>query len=850
MMRDVLQIGLGNALTAAALALGVLAITCVWRRPQAAWLLWTLVLVRLAAPPLVAIPLHADSAGSDTLHLSEVTVTTQSLAGAYRDAQATRANQIEPSALSQGTEISAHPAFSAAESRWLEIVEPIAFFVWIGGAFILSAVIAVRVIRFHRLVLRTRPADAALQQLSDHCAQLLNLRRPPEVRIVEGRVTPLVWAIGRRARVLLPADLLERLDEAQLTALLTHELAHLRRRDPWMRWFEAAAVVLHWWNPVAWWARVRVQQAEEECCDQLVLRTLPGHANAYAEALLETVQFLSAGRTATPMLASGFGRVNLLKRRFEMILQGSRRRVSWPARAALLIVVAAVIPFSAYAAWGEEDEAQLSFGQRLERLEKLVEKLLEREDISLGGKDDENHDTQAAEKRATQERLAELVEDFNKCMDEGRWLEAEVVADRARKLAPDSDLAATMFWRARHLPSFQQQHVGNDESAATEDAAPSQFGDVRRWEQLSQTRRERLKEQKPRGSVTIPKVYSVADLVVPIPGALIGLNEAPADLTAWTLWSHNRSFASQAPTDSSNLDFDSLIKAITSTIEPNSWEESGGKGAIHQHAGNLSLVIIQTEKVHRQIAELLEQMRRLQDVQIVLETRFLEIPEKWLPLGVEFSVNAIPVAADEDDGAAPTGVGVAPVEQKPIQLAALTRERRLVLKDREVRVMLEAAQQHARANMIVAAPKVTLFNGQRAFIQFDHAFASDDPRSPLAKALGKPRPAPRREAISLGLQGVVSNDRRRVRLSAAPLVTAMQAAAAESAAPAPPPASVTANVSAGSALLIDGGALNSGADGREATRLLILVTPRILIAEEEEDKLGIDKVDVPTLPLR
>ena len=60
-------------------------------------------------------------------------------------------------------------------------------------------------------------------------------------------------------------------------------------------------------------------------------------------------------------------------------------------------------------------------------------------------------------------------------------------------------------------------------------------------------------------------------------------------------------------------DFDSLIELITSTIQPTTWDEVGGPGSIAEFATNLSLVISQTQEVHEQIADLLEQLRRLQD---------------------------------------------------------------------------------------------------------------------------------------------------------------------------------------------------------------------------------------------
>lgn len=60
-------------------------------------------------------------------------------------------------------------------------------------------------------------------------------------------------------------------------------------------------------------------------------------------------------------------------------------------------------------------------------------------------------------------------------------------------------------------------------------------------------------------------------------------------------------------------DFDSLIDLIVTTVEHDSWMENGtGEGEIQPFPSNLSLVISQTQRVHGQVADLLEQLRRAQ----------------------------------------------------------------------------------------------------------------------------------------------------------------------------------------------------------------------------------------------
>ena len=197
-------------------------------------------------------------------------------------------------------------------------------FAWLAGSCLWLTLALCRLWRFHRWLRFAQPAPAFVQELARGLASCLQVPCP-EVCVIPANVSPMLWTLGRSPRLLLPAGLLERLSADQLTTLLAHELAHWRRRDDRTRWLELAVLALYWWCPLAWWARRELSQAEEECCDAWVVSILPDSAKAYALALVETVDFLS-GAPALPVLASGLGRVRLLKRRLTMILQGKTPR--------------------------------------------------------------------------------------------------------------------------------------------------------------------------------------------------------------------------------------------------------------------------------------------------------------------------------------------------------------------------------------------------------------------------------------------------------------------------------------------------------------------------------------------
>ncbi|HEY6563093.1 MAG TPA: hypothetical protein VIY86_01230, partial [Pirellulaceae bacterium] len=95
--------------------------------------------------------------------------------------------------------------------------------------------------------------------------------------------------------------------------------------------------------------------------------------------------------------------------------------------------------------------------------------------------------------------------------------------------------------------------------------------------------------------------------------------------------------ANGAPGGGSLADFDTLINLITTTIEPDSWEDNGGTGTIAGFPTNLSLVVSNTQEVQEKIIELLEQLRRLQDLQITIEVRFITLNDNFFErIGVDF----------------------------------------------------------------------------------------------------------------------------------------------------------------------------------------------------------------------
>jgi beta-lactamase regulating signal transducer with metallopeptidase domain len=341
-VESLLHIGLSNAVAAAVLALvaGAAGRLC-RRRPAVVHGLWLLVLVKLVTPPLVDVrvpwPAAPATPPADTPPRPEVgelppagPPAVEEIAGAggkvEQEAVAIPVAVIAPEA----------PAAAAPEpSPWTW--DRVLCSAWLAGSLGWFVLAGMRMACFLRLLRHGRPAPAALRERASALARTLGLRRCPEVLLLPGRLAPLLWAFAGRPRLCLPTGLLESVDGAALDTLLVHELAHLRRRDHWVRRLEFVVLGLYWWHPVAWYARRELREAEEQCCDAWVVAALPGSGRTYAAALVDALDFLSTDAPAVPLAASGIGQVADLKRRLTMILRGTTPyRLGWGGLLAVL----------------------------------------------------------------------------------------------------------------------------------------------------------------------------------------------------------------------------------------------------------------------------------------------------------------------------------------------------------------------------------------------------------------------------------------------------------------------------------------------------------------------------------
>jgi beta-lactamase regulating signal transducer with metallopeptidase domain len=336
-----------NALIVTAMAAGVALLGRIWKNPPGLHLLWALVLVKLFLPPIFTIPVAlpagklATTPSTPDRHLSDPRGSTQEsvsdIAVSTIRQSALPQNDIKREAA--GRLEDGIPSVAWLHERsWLRMLA----WMWGIGTVGLALVRGCAIARFQRLLRFARPASPAVSDMAVTMGRQLGLRRIPEILTLPVRLSPLVWTIGARPRVVLPTGLCQRLDSAALRTILVHELAHIRRNDHVVRLLELAATTLFWWHPVTWWAAGQLRELEEECCDSVVLGTVPFGMQTYATAILDTLDFLLEGPVNAPLAATTVRPSVSLARRIRMLQDNAPAR---RLRLGHLLLLAAPLAF-------------------------------------------------------------------------------------------------------------------------------------------------------------------------------------------------------------------------------------------------------------------------------------------------------------------------------------------------------------------------------------------------------------------------------------------------------------------------------------------------------------------------
>lgn len=285
-------------LKATALLVAALAATVIMQRASAGsrHLVWLVVLGALLALPALAAwsPLPVRVLPREAIEVG----TTPLQSGVSSDRALPGTSPANPATTSPRTVTP-----TATTPNWMQRLSlgKTLLAIWLVVAFLLVARLAYGAYSVRRIVRRAQPLDhpdwqTPLYQIADR----LGLDAAPQLLRSEDVKMPFASGLVA-STIVLPAESDEWSAERR-SAVLIHELGHVRRRDLIGHTLGRVACALYWFHPLVWTAARRLRAESERACDDLAL-VFGAKPSDYAEHLLDIVTCVRDHYTPSVALA-------------------------------------------------------------------------------------------------------------------------------------------------------------------------------------------------------------------------------------------------------------------------------------------------------------------------------------------------------------------------------------------------------------------------------------------------------------------------------------------------------------------------------------------------------------------
>ncbi|QDV24651.1 M56 family metallopeptidase [Aureliella helgolandensis] len=188
--------------------------------------------------------------------------------------------------------------------------------------------------------------DSPITRIIPEQAKRMGLRTIPLFGLCDQIAVPIVVGI-LKPTILLPPAILCGLDPQQLAAILSHEMAHIRRYDLLVNLVQRIVEAFLFFHPVTWWISRRLSIEREDCCDDLAVAGC-GRLE-FAEALLSMAEIsarqqgMAIGMQLEALAADGGNQSQLTRRIRRLLSEVDAPRVVLSRLSLVIGLVAALL---------------------------------------------------------------------------------------------------------------------------------------------------------------------------------------------------------------------------------------------------------------------------------------------------------------------------------------------------------------------------------------------------------------------------------------------------------------------------------------------------------------------------
>ncbi|MHC4692664.1 MAG: M56 family metallopeptidase [Planctomycetota bacterium] len=287
------------------------------------YLFWLLVIVRMIMPWLPQSTVSVLNMIPESAEWGARTILSTEVGGKEFD--------MDPVVITpMDTDLSAGPVLRVADMLAL---------VWLAGVLVLAGYVFVSNFRLWRIIKSVRPlTEQRILDLLEDCKKQTGVETILGIIVTDRVKSPALFGFVR-PRLLLPVGVIETHSVKELRHIFLHELSHLKRCDILLGWVTTLLLVIHWFNPLVWYAFYRMRQDRELACDASALSTMGiGESEKYGMTIVRLLEKFSQARSL-PIIAAVSEDKSNLKKRIAMISEFKKEPYVWSVLAVTLIIV-------------------------------------------------------------------------------------------------------------------------------------------------------------------------------------------------------------------------------------------------------------------------------------------------------------------------------------------------------------------------------------------------------------------------------------------------------------------------------------------------------------------------------
>ncbi|WP_293783789.1 M56 family metallopeptidase [uncultured Pedobacter sp.] len=142
---------------------------------------------------------------------------------------------------------------------------------------------------YHLRNYKTYAAGKKWDEKLNELAQKLGLTQ--QVKLMQSGIAQAPLVVGHfKPLILIPLGLLNGLSNAEVEAILSHELAHIKRKDYLVNILQSFIEIVFFFNPAVLWVSQLIKTEREHCCDDLAIACVNDRKN-YIQALIVCQEF-------------------------------------------------------------------------------------------------------------------------------------------------------------------------------------------------------------------------------------------------------------------------------------------------------------------------------------------------------------------------------------------------------------------------------------------------------------------------------------------------------------------------------------------------------------------------------